>query len=989
VVHFSRLGSWCFASAPLILVLLCCREGFTGPPSDTDRDGLTDQDEVLLYGTQPGNPDTDNDGLLDGWEVNGYTRGGFLEPLPAYGASPTRKDIFVEIDWMESEEEASQFNAKIAYEAAADVIRAFRESGTGIEIHIDLGPRIESLVPPEVIDPELSASFSDFEEAEPDEEKVLPYQDRFPARPVRGEGPESTAISLYDVYYGGRYFRPSRRNIFYYVVLAEQSQPSQIGTPGTTRPFTDDFGDELARRDGLRYAGAQVAVIYRKHVADLEPQELRYQYSVALLHELGHMMGLGHGGADQAFVWNNTNWKPNYPSSMNYRFWNCGLDMVDGAPVLGLSHGLLATALAESALREAVGIGVAEDSHLLTCLDVDHLSDPMLPRNLDWNGDGVVSVDLVSSDVNQSGSIDAEVFTDHDDWARLERDGFDGIGMNAYRRCGMSCGRGGDVVRVPGDFNGDGFADLFLTRGDEVAWANSNGSGELFIEAGVTQRGSIAQWNIAAGNHLIVGDFLNKGRDMVFAHRGHEVAVIDYYAPRLKLFEDELIGDGMPDSDEGWELGPSDRFLSVRLTDPVVETLVVTDGTDLAILDILNEQETFNLIVSWRAESIRDLTRGEVPILRAGRTFVDGTQSVFISSATSLTEVIGSATTPPTVRALDSNGIFPPDGMVPDGWSLSSEDWVHPMDVDGDGVQELVLKNAQRLGLARVAAPGVAPGATLVWLTEGRINCGVDCDVPMALDNRTDRLFSGQFIPGDGHELVFFNGPTWVTLRWDAVAASMVSAAVNHEFFVAEWPLLSGQVAIPGRFLALEGDPDVDLVLVQDQNSLAVVRYEADGFRPIYVNSVVGEWTLGDKDVLLAADVDLDRETEVFVRNGDQFGVLDFVPAPDSKFLARLSAATLAFEGLPSFKRGDANADAGVDISDAIAILAQLFQGTAEIFCEDAGDVDDSGDLDITDAIALLLFLFQSASPPPPPGPYTCGIDPTLDALECDFECPP
>ena len=491
MVHFLRLGNWRLAAALLSVPLLCCRLGLAGlpPDQDSDGDGLIDTREAEL-GTLVGNPDTDNDGLLDGWEVDGYASGGFLEPLLDYGAKPDRKDIFVEIDWMESEEEDSQINAKIAYEAAVDVIRAFRQSGTGIEIHIDLGPRIASLVPPEVIDPEMAANFAAFADAEPDEEKVLPYQDRFPARPIRGEGAESTDLSLYDVYYGGRYFRPSRRNIFYYVVFAEQSRPAESGAPVNARPFTDDFGDELARRDGLRYAGVQVAVIYRKSVADLEPAQLRYQYAVALLHELGHMLGLGHGGTDQAFVWNNTNRKPNYPSSMNYRFWNCGLDMVDGVPVIGLSHGLLETRLAESSLREVVGIGVPEGSHLLSCLGVDHLADPLLPRNLDWNADGRISTGLVSSDVNQSGSIDPEVFTDHDDWGHLELAGFDGIGIHAYRRCGMTCGRGGNVVRVAGDFDGDGYADLFITRGDEVAWAMSDGSGELRIEAGVTNSSS-------------------------------------------------------------------------------------------------------------------------------------------------------------------------------------------------------------------------------------------------------------------------------------------------------------------------------------------------------------------------------------------------------------------------------------------------------------------------------------------------------------------
>lgn len=37
--------------------------------ADSDGDGLSDYDEVFVYGTDPTNPDTDGDGMKDGWEV--------------------------------------------------------------------------------------------------------------------------------------------------------------------------------------------------------------------------------------------------------------------------------------------------------------------------------------------------------------------------------------------------------------------------------------------------------------------------------------------------------------------------------------------------------------------------------------------------------------------------------------------------------------------------------------------------------------------------------------------------------------------------------------------------------------------------------------------------------------------------------------------------------------------------------------------------------
>lgn len=50
-----------------------------GGPVDTDGDGLTDDDEINLYGTNPLNADTDGDGLNDGVEVNEH----FTDPLNA------------------------------------------------------------------------------------------------------------------------------------------------------------------------------------------------------------------------------------------------------------------------------------------------------------------------------------------------------------------------------------------------------------------------------------------------------------------------------------------------------------------------------------------------------------------------------------------------------------------------------------------------------------------------------------------------------------------------------------------------------------------------------------------------------------------------------------------------------------------------------------------------------------------------------------------
>ncbi len=83
------------------------------------------------------------------------------------------------------------------------------------------------------------------------------------------------------------------------------------------------------------------------------------------------------------------------------------------------------------------------------------------------------------------------------------------------------------------------------------------------------------------------------------------------------------------------------------------------------------------------------------------------------------------------------------------------------------------------------------------------------------------------------------------------------------------------------------------------------------------------------------------------------------------------------------FKRGDANYDSTVDVTDAITTLNALFLGEETLPCGDSADSNDDGNVDISDAINTLAFLFLGASEIPEPGPATCGPDPTDDFLYC------
>ena len=86
---------------------------------------------------------------------------------------------------------------------------------------------------------------------------------------------------------------------------------------------------------------------------------------------------------------------------------------------------------------------------------------------------------------------------------------------------------------------------------------------------------------------------------------------------------------------------------------------------------------------------------------------------------------------------------------------------------------------------------------------------------------------------------------------------------------------------------------------------------------------------------------------------------------------------------LPVFRRGDADSEESVNITDAVRILNVLFVGLGEITCLDAADADDNGSVEITDAVRILNVLFLGLGSLPAPGPDACGTDPTEDDLGC------
>jgi hypothetical protein len=93
--------------------------------------------------------------------------------------------------------------------------------------------------------------------------------------------------------------------------------------------------------------------------------------------------------------------------------------------------------------------------------------------------------------------------------------------------------------------------------------------------------------------------------------------------------------------------------------------------------------------------------------------------------------------------------------------------------------------------------------------------------------------------------------------------------------------------------------------------------------------------------------------------------------------------------GQPTFRRGDADANGNIDVTDAVNLLNFLFLGGPKPQCLDASDFDDSGLADISDAVANLSYQFLGGVASALPGPLNCGPDAILEApdLGCDVGC--
>lgn len=305
--------------------------------------------------------DSDGDSLLDTWETDGYDANGdgvIDVDLPALGANPQRKDIFVEMDYMAGRIPSSTtaWDRIAAVFASAPV--ANPDGSTGISIHLDAG---------------TAAAGTQYDLGGGNQ---VPYDANL--RPSTRETNQIKAAN----------FDSDRAAIFYYMLWA------------------DDY-------DGSCSSGTAFAIPNDTFIVTMGP---RCRWNVTqdmqvgtFIHELGHNLGLKHGGSDHV------NYKPNYLSVMNYSFQFGGVPLSAGGSYFGYSD-TATIALNERSLSEPTGLGASASKYktIYYCGTTKTTTPGAASNPISWNCDGDSTDTGLVSDLNKDNTTGT--LTAQDNW---------------------------------------------------------------------------------------------------------------------------------------------------------------------------------------------------------------------------------------------------------------------------------------------------------------------------------------------------------------------------------------------------------------------------------------------------------------------------------------------------------------------------------------------------------------------------------------------
>ena len=215
------------------------------------------------------NNDLDKDGIPDVNEIPGSTFFGL--PLYDWGARSNIADIFVHISYMEADDRGI-----IPQKPALDkIVAAF--ANKNINVHFDVG---------DLFDQALGADPNDYDLS--DTNHTVPYLSNVE---------NFTSVSIT---YKNLYLPADKKKIFYYALFGNTYIP-----PGRTSSYSG-----VANVRGTR----MLITLGSRFTSETSSNFVINRQAGVLMHELGHNLGLLHGGNESQ------NFKPNYLSIMNYMY---------------------------------------------------------------------------------------------------------------------------------------------------------------------------------------------------------------------------------------------------------------------------------------------------------------------------------------------------------------------------------------------------------------------------------------------------------------------------------------------------------------------------------------------------------------------------------------------------------------------------------------------------------------------------------------------
>ena len=283
------------------------------------------------------NPDIDGDGIPNTWEMKGYDADGDGKidvDYPAMGANPLKKDLFVEMDYMPgllaSEDELDRIT-----EIYAKLPIRNPNGTTGINIHLDAGSA-------------RSAKYNLGGGNEVAHEQLDSGLQRW--REIRTKNMD-----------------PNRESVFHYMI------------------WGDSYGDRGSSGQGWVGGRGFIVTVGPRFWGKSATPDVRV---ATFVHELGHNLGMDHGGTD------GVNYKPNYMSIMNYRYQLRGLERADGTKYFGYSTRAYKD-LDETKLDEKTGFG--RNTYGL------YYNGKPAWEAIDFNGNGKIDDAPVEADINGDG----------------------------------------------------------------------------------------------------------------------------------------------------------------------------------------------------------------------------------------------------------------------------------------------------------------------------------------------------------------------------------------------------------------------------------------------------------------------------------------------------------------------------------------------------------------------------------------------------------